>query len=122
MVAFDDNVVISQRVASLWLRAQAARESAVRIGGRSRALHARLTARDESLNSRLSPRENHVLRLLSSGITTKEIAARLGISPNTAKYHLANIYRKLGTNNRVTAALAFRKMIAGVSRPTTSSS
>ena len=56
---------------------------------------------------RLSPKESDVLALLSRGMTTKDLAVQLGISVNTANYHLSNIYRKLGAHSRVEAANAY---------------
>jgi DNA-binding NarL/FixJ family response regulator len=46
--------------------------------------------------SRLTLREIEVLRLLSDGSTSKDIAQRLGISPKTAQAHRENIKNKLG--------------------------
>jgi DNA-binding CsgD family transcriptional regulator len=48
----------------------------------------------------LSKRETEVLRLLSEGLSNKEIAARLFISPKTAEHHLGRIYDKLGVKTR----------------------
>ena len=51
----------------------------------------------------LTPRECQILELLASGQSTKEIARQLGISPNTAKTHLARVYEKLEVQKRVQA-------------------
>jgi LuxR family maltose regulon positive regulatory protein len=48
----------------------------------------------------LTARQLEVLELLEQGLYQKEIAARLFISPETVKTHLALIYRKLGVSNR----------------------
>lgn len=64
-------------------------------------------ANARSVPARLSQRELDVLELLSRGLTTKNLAIQLGISANTANYHLSNVYRKLGAHNRVEAANAF---------------
>jgi two-component system, NarL family, nitrate/nitrite response regulator NarL len=53
---------------------------------------------------KLSPRELEVLRLMASGQSNKEIARSLGLSPDTIKDHLENLYRKLEVADRVTAA------------------
>ncbi|NJK43250.1 MAG: response regulator transcription factor [Pleurocapsa sp. SU_196_0] len=53
---------------------------------------------------KLSPRELEVLRLMASGQSNKEIARTLGLSPDTIKDHLENLYRKLEASDRVTAA------------------
>jgi DNA-binding CsgD family transcriptional regulator len=59
----------------------------------------------------LSTHESAVIALASSGLMTKEIAAQLGISINTVKYHLANIYRKLGVKGRVGALNAYHRLV-----------
>jgi LuxR family maltose regulon positive regulatory protein len=51
----------------------------------------------------LSGRELTVLRLLSSRLTTTEIAATLFVSPNTLKSHTKSIYRKLDASTRTAA-------------------
>jgi DNA-binding CsgD family transcriptional regulator len=48
----------------------------------------------------LTAREVDVLGYLPTRLSTGEIAARLGISPNTVKTHLKNIYHKLGARSR----------------------
>jgi regulatory LuxR family protein len=53
------------------------------------------------------------LTLLSSGLTTKELASRLGMSVNTVKYHLSDVYRKLGVRNRVEAVQAHARLPQG---------
>jgi two-component system NarL family response regulator len=53
---------------------------------------------------RLTARELEVLRLVTSGLRNKEIAARLGITENTAKYHLRNILEKLHAETRTELA------------------
>jgi len=51
----------------------------------------------------LTPRENEVLRLLSTGLTYKKIAVQLEVSPETVKMHLKHVYRKLKAKNKVEA-------------------
>jgi DNA-binding CsgD family transcriptional regulator len=48
----------------------------------------------------LTPREEEVLRGISIGLTTKEVAQRLNISPNTVKTYLHSIMLKLGVTTR----------------------
>ena len=51
----------------------------------------------------LTPREIEVIELLAEGLPNKAIAARLGISDQTVKFHLASISSKLGAANRTDA-------------------
>lgn len=53
----------------------------------------------------LTPRQVGVLRLLARGVSNKEIAAELGVSENTVKVHLAQVYRVLGVTTRTAAVI-----------------
>jgi HD-GYP domain-containing protein (c-di-GMP phosphodiesterase class II) len=55
--------------------------------------------------SGLTAREVDVLRLVSRGLSSKEIAARLVISPKTVRNHVEHIYTKIGVSNRAGASL-----------------
>jgi DNA-binding NarL/FixJ family response regulator len=58
----------------------------------------------------LTEREQEILKLLVQGLLYKEIGSQLGISPNTAKKHVLNIYSKLHVNSKTQAlALAYEK-------------
>jgi len=48
----------------------------------------------------LTPRERDVLRLVVAGAPNADVAAQLGITVNTAKYHVANLLRKYGARSR----------------------
>jgi DNA-binding NarL/FixJ family response regulator len=52
----------------------------------------------------LTERETAVLRLVVAGLRNKEIAAQLGISENTVKFHLRNILEKLHAESRTEVA------------------
>jgi len=58
----------------------------------------------------LSPRKLDVLRLLLEGLPNKTIAARLGLSENTIKVHIAGIYAELNVHNRVQAVMRARQL------------
>ncbi|MCA9864922.1 MAG: hypothetical protein KC410_00380 [Anaerolineales bacterium] len=51
----------------------------------------------------ITPREHDVLRLVSEGLSNRQIALKLCVSPGTVKTHLANIYSKLDVNSRTQA-------------------
>jgi pimeloyl-ACP methyl ester carboxylesterase/DNA-binding CsgD family transcriptional regulator len=53
--------------------------------------------------SPLTTREKEILKLLSSGLSDQEIAARLFLSPNTIRWYNRQLYSKLGVNNRIQA-------------------
>ena len=53
----------------------------------------------------LTAREVEVLRLLAGGLSTRQIAQRLAISPKTAGNHIEHIYGKIDATNRATASL-----------------
>jgi HD-GYP domain-containing protein (c-di-GMP phosphodiesterase class II) len=53
----------------------------------------------------LTAREIDVLRLVARGMSSKQIADRLVITPKTARNHIEHIYVKIGTSSRATASL-----------------
>lgn len=63
------------------------------------------TASLETLDEALTPREAEVLQLLAEGLPNKNIAGRLGISPNTVKFHINAILNKLGVQSRTEAVI-----------------
>lgn len=58
----------------------------------------------------VSPREEEVLALLADGLTDREIADRLGISPRTVETHVGSLLNKLGVRNRAQAARRYREL------------
>ena len=63
-----------------------------------------------SLIEPLSNRELEVLRLVTAGMSNREIAKHLIISPGTAKTHVHNLCGKLGVRNRTEAAMKAREL------------
>jgi LuxR family maltose regulon positive regulatory protein len=66
--------------------------------------------KDGELIEPLSKREIEVLQLIAEGLTSREIAARLYLSPNTVNVHSRNIISKLGVNNRAKAVVKARTL------------
>ena len=84
----------------------------VGVGGSSLdpSVAARLvTLMDASRGTALTEREMQVLQLVSSGARNKEIAGQLSLSVNTVKFHIENIYAKLGVDTRTQAARVGRE-------------
>lgn len=57
----------------------------------------------------LTPREREMLAALAGGLTNQQMAGQLSISLNTVKFHLKNLYDKLGVNNRAQAVAYYLK-------------
>jgi RNA polymerase sigma factor (sigma-70 family) len=74
------------------------RQAQVQLG--EFAKRARETAR---ALARLTPRERQVLAVLAEGLSTRQIAKRLGLSARTVESHIGNIYEKLDVRTRVQA-------------------
>jgi DNA-binding CsgD family transcriptional regulator len=53
--------------------------------------------------AQLSPRENEIIQRLAHGHLYKEIADRLGLSVETVRTHIRNIYQKLHVHGRTAA-------------------
>jgi LuxR family maltose regulon positive regulatory protein len=58
----------------------------------------------------LSERESEVLRFLATHLSSTEIADELLISPNTVRFHIKNIYAKLGVHRRSDAVDRAREL------------
>ena len=61
--------------------------------------------------TKLSKREHQVLEELSKGLSDKVIARNLGITENTVRFHLKNIFRKLGVHSRLQAVTEAKTLL-----------
>jgi two-component system nitrate/nitrite response regulator NarL len=93
--------------------AEAATLSAARAFGSTADAYlvaAAVVADDDPLVEPLTPRELQVLGLVADGLPNKAIAAALGVSDETVKFHLGSVFGKLGASNRTDAVrLALRR-------------
>ena len=74
----------------------------------SRSVRGGAPAEGDEVEQLLSARESEVLRLLAEGLTDREIASALAISPRTVESHVSSLLRKLGVRNRAEAAQRYR--------------
>ena len=58
----------------------------------------------DASHQRLTPRELEILRLVAAGASNGGIARQLWVTEQTVKFHLSNVYRKLGVANRTEAS------------------
>jgi DNA-binding CsgD family transcriptional regulator len=67
--------------------------------------------------NQLSEREREILRLVATGLSNQQIANQLGISVNTVKVHLRNVFSKIGVASRTEATMfAVRSGIVAIDR------
>jgi two-component system, NarL family, nitrate/nitrite response regulator NarL len=59
---------------------------------------------------KLSARENHIMQLVTSGMTNSDISDELGLSARTVGNYVSGIYAKLGAKNRCAAILMYRRL------------
>ncbi|WP_214411302.1 ATP-binding protein [Sphaerisporangium fuscum] len=71
-----------------------------RAAGELRATGEHARSRSSQASDLLTVQEVHIARLVAEGATSKEVAAKLFLSPRTVDAHLRNIFRKLGLTSR----------------------
>ena len=95
------------RVLAVTLRASAGIPSSRSDAGKGLNSGTRpTTVTDSSTNvPQLPPREMQVLRLLAQGMSTKELAAAMGVAPVTARNHVSRLLNRLGVGTRLEAVV-----------------
>ena len=79
-------------------------------GGRAVSSEVAKLLRDDPPVQELSPRQADILKLVTQGMTNREIAHQFAISPESVKSHIATIFSKIGANSRSEAVtIALRK-------------
>lgn len=66
---------------------------------------------NKCLSENFSYKEKQVLLFVTKGLTNKQIADKMGISENTVKTHMKNIYKKIGVTNRAQLASIVTKFL-----------
>jgi LuxR family maltose regulon positive regulatory protein len=66
--------------------------------------------RSLSARPQFSAKETEVARHLTEGLSNRDLASALAMAPDTVKWHLKNIFGKLGVDNRTQAVLRLREM------------
>lgn len=85
-------------------------ESVLLVNLVSQVTKRRRELRPQSGNDLLSAREQEILEQLAQGRSNKEIARRFELTENTVKFHLKNIYAKLGANSRTQSIAMAREL------------
>jgi DNA-binding CsgD family transcriptional regulator len=82
-----------------------------------RASGERLRRRDPAAHDQLTPQELQVSLAAADGLTSKEIGARLFLSPKTVDFHLGRAYRKLEVRSRSELTRLFAQQATATERP-----
>lgn len=82
-----------------------------------RATGERARRREPSTVDELTPQELNVARLVCEGLTNREVAARLFLSPKTIETHLVHVFRKLDVRTRTELAHRFRDPSDSIAAP-----
>src|SRR5262249_58586159 len=77
---------------------------AARAAAEVRATGETARKRDPSTVSQLTPQELQIARLVAEGLSNKEVAAQLFLSPRTIDAHLRNVFSKLSLTSRMQLA------------------
>jgi DNA-binding NarL/FixJ family response regulator len=79
-------------------------EPSIFLAGQASAVSPAPDLRENDAVRQLTKRELEILRLVAEGESNVQLARRLWVTEQTVKFHLSNIYRKLGVSNRTEAS------------------
>ncbi|POX44191.1 helix-turn-helix transcriptional regulator [Streptomyces sp. Ru72] len=102
----DDHVRFARRVQPLLAAVDQQRQ----LLERWQRLVAPGAPQDVAADCGLTPRETAVLLLLTEALTAAAIGRRLGISDRTVHKHIQNVYRKMGTRDRISTVLRAQRL------------
>lgn len=103
------NAVHAVRAGNIWANRQAMATCLENLAGRP----GRRPHESAGVELRLSRREMDVFRHAAAGLSNKDVADRLAISPATVKAHLSRIFQKLRLRGRAELAAAYHGVIGG---------
>ncbi|MFJ7150192.1 LuxR C-terminal-related transcriptional regulator [Streptomyces sp. NPDC100445] len=103
----DDHLVMAERAQPLLAAVERQRQL---LQEWRRALGPAGAPDQRAADCALTPRETSVLLLLADALTADAVGRRLGISVRTVHKHVENIYRKLGTRDRVATVLRAQRL------------
>lgn len=105
----EEHIFLTEMIAEQRLAAFLDTSSAARAV-RRRLLTSRQSGAISAARSALTGQELRVLMMLTEGASNKGIARKIGLSEPTVKFHLRNLYRKLGVNRRAEAVATARSL------------
>lgn len=106
----DDHIRVAQQLQPLLSAVEQQRQLLERWQRAALPDELAATPRESAADCDLTPRETAVLLLLTDALTAAAMGRRLGISARTVHKHIENIYRKLGTRDRISTVLRAQRL------------
>jgi DNA-binding CsgD family transcriptional regulator len=106
----DDHLLVARRVQPLLAAVEEQRQLLARWRAAATTAEDAHSPEERAADCGLTPREVTVLLLLAKALTAEAIGRRLGISVRTVHKHVENLYRKLGTRDRISTVLRAQQL------------